>query len=338
MRREQSKPTRRAVLSAVGASLAAGGFGVGTDATAAKRAESQYVLVQGDECVPIRPLRGQLPVETVYEYQLPEKYVSDVNGASAGDTARYGSAGTTDFQRPQTSVAFLYRGPKGLSLVVVHGSLDASEGGSVTFRISGLPASGEWVVRDDFYRDPDGEIASSNYDRWRLDGTEHRIDWTWGSGGTDGGAFRGLGDDFAVTVDPAFNDEAALSGKHYEGSITDWEFLSGSASVSKRVSLDMTEPIRIATGGCESGSDDQQGGSGNGGDGGGGGDGDGENGGSGGGDGEDEESGESGGEYAVCHRPPGNPDNAHTIHVGSESAVESHLEHGDSRGPCSEDG
>ncbi len=36
---------------------------------------------------------------------------------------------------------------------------------------------------------------------------------------------------------------------------------------------------------------------------------------------------------AVCHEPPGNPANRHTIYVG-ESAVPAHLAHGDSRGPC----
>lgn len=35
----------------------------------------------------------------------------------------------------------------------------------------------------------------------------------------------------------------------------------------------------------------------------------------------------------VCHIPPGNPANAHTIHVGN-SAVDAHLDHGDSLGQC----
>ena len=35
----------------------------------------------------------------------------------------------------------------------------------------------------------------------------------------------------------------------------------------------------------------------------------------------------------VCHIPPGNPANAHTINI-SENAVETHLDHGDSLGPC----
>ena len=37
----------------------------------------------------------------------------------------------------------------------------------------------------------------------------------------------------------------------------------------------------------------------------------------------------------VCHIPPGNPGNLHTIYVG-ESAVKAHLGHGDYRGPCTD--
>lgn len=39
----------------------------------------------------------------------------------------------------------------------------------------------------------------------------------------------------------------------------------------------------------------------------------------------------------ICHIPPGNPDAAHTITVGSENAVETHLsKHGDTLGGCPE--
>lgn len=38
----------------------------------------------------------------------------------------------------------------------------------------------------------------------------------------------------------------------------------------------------------------------------------------------------------ICHIPPGNPDNAHTISVGS-AAVAAHLAHGDSLGACAGD-
>ena len=36
---------------------------------------------------------------------------------------------------------------------------------------------------------------------------------------------------------------------------------------------------------------------------------------------------------SLCHFPPGNPDNGHTITV-SEKAVPAHLAHGDSLGEC----
>lgn len=44
----------------------------------------------------------------------------------------------------------------------------------------------------------------------------------------------------------------------------------------------------------------------------------------------------AGEKVALCHFPPGNPDNFHTIVVGPD-AVESHLAHGDTEGPCDDD-
>ena len=41
----------------------------------------------------------------------------------------------------------------------------------------------------------------------------------------------------------------------------------------------------------------------------------------------------AGGKVAVCHIPPGNPANAHTIVVGA-AAVKAHLAHGDYLGSC----
>ena len=38
----------------------------------------------------------------------------------------------------------------------------------------------------------------------------------------------------------------------------------------------------------------------------------------------------------VCHIPPGNPDNAHTINV-SDSALSAHMAHGDTEGACADD-
>jgi hypothetical protein len=39
------------------------------------------------------------------------------------------------------------------------------------------------------------------------------------------------------------------------------------------------------------------------------------------------------GKATLCHVPPGNPANEHTIRVG-RSAVAAHLKHGDYQGPC----
>jgi hypothetical protein len=39
------------------------------------------------------------------------------------------------------------------------------------------------------------------------------------------------------------------------------------------------------------------------------------------------------GKVDICHIPPGNPGNAHTISI-SESALPAHLAHGDTLGPC----
>ncbi|RJS20865.1 hypothetical protein DRW03_19520 [Corallococcus sp. H22C18031201] len=55
-------------------------------------------------------------------------------------------------------------------------------------------------------------------------------------------------------------------------------------------------------------------------------------------DGRGVEDGGSGGNdhVSVCHIPPGNPANAHTIIVGAP-AVEAHLRHGDTLGACGGD-
>ena len=39
-------------------------------------------------------------------------------------------------------------------------------------------------------------------------------------------------------------------------------------------------------------------------------------------------------EIVLCHRPPGNPENAQTITVGSQRSVSAHMRHGDTLGPC----
>ncbi|CAN5842537.1 hypothetical protein BH20GEM1_BH20GEM1_22790 [soil metagenome] len=50
---------------------------------------------------------------------------------------------------------------------------------------------------------------------------------------------------------------------------------------------------------------------------------------------EEQEGGDGEAKVLVCHVPPGNPDNPHTIEVG-ESAVPAHRAHGDTEGACIE--
>ncbi|ATX78962.1 hypothetical protein Ga0123461_0525 [Mariprofundus aestuarium] len=45
---------------------------------------------------------------------------------------------------------------------------------------------------------------------------------------------------------------------------------------------------------------------------------------------------ENGGKVKICHFPPGNQENAHTIEVGAP-AVKAHLKHGDLLGECEGD-
>jgi hypothetical protein len=48
---------------------------------------------------------------------------------------------------------------------------------------------------------------------------------------------------------------------------------------------------------------------------------------------EEEPPPEEGGKVTICHIPPGNPHNEHSIQV-SQNAVPAHLAHGDTLGPC----
>ncbi|MFC7046317.1 hypothetical protein ACFQH6_13675 [Halobacteriaceae archaeon GCM10025711] len=64
------------------------------------------------------------------------------------------------------------------------------------------------------------------------------------------GAFRGLGSDVNITIDPGFNEDARLYGEYYTGEITGWEVLSGSLSNPDRTRLNMGQAVQITSGGC----------------------------------------------------------------------------------------
>jgi hypothetical protein len=171
-------PSRRAVFGGLCATL--GGFGLGDPPGESSQAgPDDTVLRQGDCCLLVTPIAGDQPVEAFYGHYLSEQYASEENGrSSSGIGPPYSSLGTTYLQRPNGSILFLYDGPRGLSLVLVHGSVaDPSGSGSVTPAFDGLPAGRSWPVKDDCYRNPEtGEIAYINANNRNVGGTAQVID------------------------------------------------------------------------------------------------------------------------------------------------------------------
>lgn len=211
----------------------------GTTEPTTTQASPSYALEQGDRCVPIEPLTAEQTIEEFYAYRAP---FTEPEGQG------YSAHGHTDLQRGSTSRLFLYRGPEGLSLVIIHGKWEGDgDGAAISFTISGLPEDGSWVVHDDLYDSP------SNYDQWDTNGTTHRIDWLYRDARTDGGAFRDLGEEFELTIDPAFNEDAALHDEDVldpASGIDEWEALSGSVSDPERISLLRDAPVRLRSGSC----------------------------------------------------------------------------------------
>jgi len=207
-----------------------------------------YVVEQGSFCQPIEPLSSDETIKSFYEYRSHETHSDDVERL-------YSSYGTTHFQHDDTSSLFLYEGPNGLSLGMVHDRLGGeSEGALVTLEATGLPHESEWVVKDDNYT---GETRMDEYERG--DGWAS-ASWAYQDGRTDGGALQGgLDGEFAVTVHPRFNEDAAfasadlpVSGIPESGGIEEWDVLSGSAENPDRASLpSLDDPVTIRTGTCE---------------------------------------------------------------------------------------
>ncbi len=235
---------RRTALKLTGG-IVLGGASAG-NAVAGGRGHTKHkcYVKQGGKAYEIEPLEGDVPVEKLYDYRLPSKY--EGMGVNSTKGPHYRSVGTKDLQKEATSIMFLYDGPDGLSLVVVHGR-PGGKGGSVSWKVTSVPRDAKWAVKDDYYVDADtGEQASSNYDNWETDGKKHHIDWTWGSHGTDGGALSDLGKEFALTIYPAFNKEAELYGKHYSGWVKNWKVLSGDLDDPDHASLELDEPVTVA--------------------------------------------------------------------------------------------
>ena len=249
--------SRRTLARSIVATSTLGGLGVGTASARSDADEHDsdervetIALEQDGQCVELEPLEGDEPVEDHYDYTYPQ---DRYEGPPGSDGDSFSSEGTRDLQRDFGSILYLYRGPEGLSLVIVHGMVDGDhDGGTVSFGISGLPADGEWVVQDDYYLRPDGEEARSNFDIWDIEGDDHVIHWAFRAQRTDGGAFRSLEDDLELVIAPAFNDRATLSDEYDFGEIDHWEVLSGDIDDPDRIELAMDQPIRITDGHCPS--------------------------------------------------------------------------------------
>ncbi|WP_226007309.1 CARDB domain-containing protein [Natrinema salinisoli] len=205
-------------------------------ATTAPPDPDEYAVAQGDDCVTVEPIGdGARTIEEFYDYRTPNTTPSSYS---------YSSHGTTHLQEDDTSSVFLYEGSDGLSLVLLHDRYDGdSPGGAATMTFSGLPEDGEWVVEDDGYDGADDEFDHS--------GDSSRITWVWSENRSDGAAFNGgLDDEFSITIEPRFNDDAAK--QLYDGRVRDWEVISGTDTGRERTSLDMNEPVVITSGECTS--------------------------------------------------------------------------------------
>ncbi|OIB56814.1 hypothetical protein [Natrialba sp. SSL1] len=208
-----------------------------------------YVIEQDGFCQQIEPLSSGGTVESFYDYRNHETHPEDVD-------RMYSSYGTEHLQEDDTSILFLHEGTDGLSLVTIHDQVDGnSSGGAATFDIVGLPAESEWVVQDDNY------TGETNMAEWYGGDGWLGASWIWAEERTDGGAINGgLNDAFAMTIHPAFNEDAEHYDNddlydpdfHDDGEISDWEILSGDADNPDRTDIpSLDEPVTIRTGTCD---------------------------------------------------------------------------------------
>jgi PGF-CTERM protein len=202
----------------------------------AAAAENTFVVEQGNRCFEVSPLSGSQTAASFYDYR-------NIENDDGEERYTYSSYMPRHLTREDTSRLFLYDGSDGVSLMIVHNTLggDRGDGSAATFRFSGLPGGGNWVVMDDDYADRDDRFS------------RNRIDWSWYGDRTDGAVFRGLDrGGTEITISPAFDERAALydSPVDRNGNVRAWQFLTGSVSDPSAVGLDMTRPVTIRTGYC----------------------------------------------------------------------------------------
>ncbi|WP_049935650.1 hypothetical protein [Haloplanus natans] len=173
----------------------------------------QIRIEQGDRTLEVVPLSNGQSIERFYDYGAAE--INSPLPVAKSDTSRL----------------FLWSGPNGLSLVVVHDKPRDGSGAAVSFEFSGLPGRGSWVVRDD-----GGDFRRS--------GGAASPDWTWTRDNTDGGAFRGGLTNTSITIEPKFNEQA-YSEPLTSGRLDAWQVLTGRATDPRNESLALDEPITI---------------------------------------------------------------------------------------------
>ena len=233
-----------------------------------------YRIVQGDQQLTVDPIQGDVPVEEFYDYRY--SYLPRDDPAWGRS---FSSEGTTEYQEDDTSILMLYEGPEGVSLVAVHDRYhenrnDGTDGGSVSWEITGLPENGEWAVIDDDYGwrnesethddvhqlDPDHRTGAAGSNGEPPPGVDARLSWVWTDGRADGMAYRGLGqDDVSITIDPAFNENSyhrygdqrrpdvepddPEDEAGYNGTVGEWQVITATddSEEFRRISLDSLE-------------------------------------------------------------------------------------------------
>lgn len=208
-------------------------IGVGGAQDTSPPADGIYAVVQDGTCYEVTALGdGSQTVSQFYGYS---------------PNLSFSSAGTRRLQENQESRLFVYDGANGDSLVIVHDEYDGPGGGAVSFTVTGLPQSGTWAVEDDNYRGHDDNFVHS--------GSRSEIDWVWQDDRTDGAAYQGIqaAGQSGITIDPAFNEDAALWGtwqnRSQGGRIESWRLVTGSGWPVAE--LDRSEPVTIRPGGCD---------------------------------------------------------------------------------------
>lgn len=180
------------------------------------------------------------PLATPVEPLGNGERIEDFYGTPLGNSV-------TGLERPDTSIIFLWDGPEGTSLVVVHDKAYTAGGGAATLNFTGYPAfgvpslgpapaipgEGSWVVKE-----APGDFQAPSQ-------PPNVISWSWLEGQNDGGAYRGGMDGaFAVLVEPAFNG-SALEKPRNPGTIDDWVFLTDDVDDPTEIPLDMETPLLI---------------------------------------------------------------------------------------------